>query len=167
MNHEEKQQNYDLAERLLSEQNFAAAVVAGAVATVLAAAIYGVITAITGFAYSFTAAGIGVVIGLTMQFIGRGIAMKFALVAGIYAFAGCMLGNLFTAVMQVARASGNSPIDVLLDSSGPALADWLMHGVGFVDLVFWMVAVGCAVFFVKRPLSRREGLAIHTYSLKG
>jgi hypothetical protein len=46
MKQEDKQRNYELAEKLLSEQNFAAAVVVGAVATLLAAALYGITTAI-------------------------------------------------------------------------------------------------------------------------
>ena len=51
MNNEEKQKNYELAEKLISEQNFAAAVIAGAVATVLAAAAYGIIVATWNFSY--------------------------------------------------------------------------------------------------------------------
>ena len=39
MNQEEKQRNYELAENLFSEQNFAAAVIVGAVVTLLAAAM--------------------------------------------------------------------------------------------------------------------------------
>ena len=167
MNQEERQQNYDLAERLLSEQNFAAALISGAVATVLAAVIYGVITSTWNFSYSFAAAGIGIVIGLAMQYLGRGITKKFAVMAGVYTVAGCMLGNFFTAVIDTARAYKGSPIDALLGSFGPVHPNWFVSGILFVDLVFWMVAVSAAVFLVNRPLSRSEALAIHTYAMKG
>lgn len=49
MNEEDKQRNYELAEKMISEQNFAAAVTVGAVATLLAAAIYGITTAASLF----------------------------------------------------------------------------------------------------------------------
>ncbi len=167
MNQEVRQQYDDLAEKLLSEQNFGAAVVSGAVATVLAAVIYGVITSTWNFAYSFAAAGIGIVIGLTMQYSGRGITTIFAVMAGVYTVAGCMLGNFFTAVIDTARTYSASPIDVLLGSFGPVRANWFVSGILLVDLVFWTVAVSGAVFLVKRPLSRSEGLAIHMYAMKG
>lgn len=53
VNNEEKQKNYDLAKRLISEQNFTAAVIAGAVATLLAAAAYGITVATWSFSYGF------------------------------------------------------------------------------------------------------------------
>ncbi len=167
MDQEEKQQNYALAKKLLSEQNFSAAVVAGAVATVLAAMIYGMITSTWDFAYSFAAAGIGIVVGLAMQYLGRGITAKFTVMAAVYTVAGCMLGNFFTAVMNVARAHKASPIDVLLGDFGPVRVNGFESGILIVDLVFWMVAISAAIFLVKRPLSRSEGLAIHTYAMKG
>jgi TctA family transporter len=57
VNNEEKQRNYDLARKLLAEQNFAAAVIGGAVATVLAAAAFGIAVAILRASYAFAAAG--------------------------------------------------------------------------------------------------------------
>ena len=87
MDQEEKQRNYELAEKLLSEQNFGPAVIAGAVAMILAAGIYGVMAS-GGVSYSFMAAGIGIAIAFTMRFLGRGIATKFALVASVYAILG-------------------------------------------------------------------------------
>ena len=105
MDQEEKQRNYDIAEVLLSEQNFPAAVIAGAVATLLAAAIYGIIVARWNFSYGFAAAGIGIVVGISMQYLGRGIKMKFAVAAAVYTVAGCLLGNIF----RVSRSLEDCP----------------------------------------------------------
>jgi hypothetical protein len=88
MNQEDKQRNYELAENLISEQNFAAAVIVGAVATLLAAAIYGIKTAIWNFSYGLAAACNGIAVGISMQYPGRGIKMKFAVVASVYTIAG-------------------------------------------------------------------------------
>jgi succinate dehydrogenase/fumarate reductase cytochrome b subunit len=53
MHQEDKQRNYELAENVISEQNFAAVGIVGAVATLLAAAIYGITTAIWDFSACF------------------------------------------------------------------------------------------------------------------
>ena len=166
MNQEDKQRNYDLAEILISEQNFAAAVIVGAVATLLAATIYGVTTAIWSFSSGFAAAGIGIAVGISMQYLGRGIEMKFAVAASAYTIAGCALGNVFRVVMNLARANAISPLDVFRNNELSVLIGRSVSYVSFIDLVFWFVAVWFAVFLVKRPLSRSERLAIGTYELK-
>lgn len=166
MDDEEKQKNYELADRLLSEQNFPAAVIAGAVATLLAAAAYGIIVATWPSSYGFAAAGIGIVVGLSMQFLGRGISMKFAVVATAYTITGCMLGNVFRVVLELAQANATSPIDVLRNNSLSALAEWSVSYLSFVDLVYWFVAIFCAVFFARRALSRSERFAIGLSELR-
>jgi len=167
MDREEKQRNYALAEDLLSEQNFVPAVIAGAIAMLLAAGIYGLTTlASGGFSYSFMAIGIGIAIGFTMQYLGKGIATRFAVVASIYAVLGCILGNLFAAVLYVAKVNQASPLDVLANVPLSELSDWVFADLQFVDLIFWMAAIGGAAYFVKRRLSREEALALHVYEMR-
>jgi len=144
MDQEEKQRSYDIAEVLLSEQDFAAA-------------IYGIVVARWNFSYGFAAIGIGIAVGLPMQYLGRGIEMKFALAASVYTIAGCVLGNVFRVV---------SPLDVFRSNDFLQIAGRWVSYVSLVDLVFWFVAVWCSVFLVKRPLSRSERLAIGMYELK-
>ena len=112
MNDEEKQKNYELAEKLFLEQNFAAAAIAGAFATLLAAVAYGIVVEKWPFSYGFAAAGVGIVIGLSMGFLGRGISTKFGVTAALYTIVGCVLGNLFVKIMNLAiSASIENRID--------------------------------------------------------
>lgn len=166
MKDEEKQKNYELAEKLLSEQNFTAAVIAGAVATLIAAAAYAITVTMWPFAYGFVAVGIGIVIGLWMQFVGRGISMKFSIAAVVYTITGCALGNLFVVIIELAQGLEISPIDIIRNDSLSMLAKRSLSGISFVDLVYVFVAVFAAVFFAKRPLSREQGLALHTYKMR-
>jgi len=165
MRDEEKLENYELAKKLISEQNFAAAVIAGAVATLLAAVAYGIVVATWPFSYGFAAAGIGVAIGVAMQFLGRGISMRFAAVATVYTIAGCLLGNLFRVIMEQVRGTGTSPIDLVGNNSLSTLAEWSVSYVSD-DIIYWFVAVVAAVFLAKRPLSRAQRLAIGMLELK-
>ena len=167
MDSEEKQRNYELAEKLLSEQNFVAAVIAGGVAMILSAGIYGIVKSLSeSLYYTILAAGIGVVIGFTMQFLGRGIDRKFAFVASVYALLGCMLGHMFAVVMHEARAITVSPFDVLLDTSTSELYAWMFENLQSADLMFWIIGIGGAAYFASRPLTREEGLALHTYKMR-
>ncbi len=163
MDNEEKQQHFAIAARLVSEQNFAAAVIAGAVAAVLAAVAYGITVARWPFTYGFAAAAIGIVVGLSMQFLGRGISTKFAVVAAVYTILGCALGAISRVLIEFAKAASSSPVDVLRDSSISTLVERAVAFTSPIILVYWFVAVFCAVFLVKRSLSRSERLAIGLY----
>jgi voltage-gated potassium channel Kch len=112
-------------------------------------------------------AGIGIVIGLSMRFLGRGISTKFAVVATAYTTIGCVLGNLFRVIVELTLANATSPIDVLRNNSLSVLAERSASYFSLVDLVYWFIAVFCAVFLVKRPLSRSERLAIGMFDLRG
>jgi hypothetical protein len=160
MKDEEKQKNYELAEKLISEQNFTAAVIAGAIAMLLAAVAYGIVVEAWPISYGFAAVGVGVVIGFFMGFLGRGISMKFSVVAAVYTVAGCVLGNLFVRIVAA------SPIDVIQSNSLSLLAQWSVSGLSFIHLVFWFMAVFAAVFLAKRPLSRDQRLAIGMLELR-
>ena len=160
MHDAEKQKNYERAEKLISEQNFAAAVIAGAVATLLAAIACGITVSTWPFSYAFATVAIGIVVGISMQLTGRGISGKFAVLAAIYTLAGCVLGNLFVKVASQAQSPGITVIDVFRNNPLPELAGWSVSGLSLMDIFFWLIAVWFAVFLVRRPLSRSDRLAL-------
>ncbi len=166
MKDEDRQKNYALAEKLLSEQNFAAAIIAGAIATVLAAMAYGIAVNVWPLFYGFAAAAVGIFVGIAVGFLGRGIESKFAVLAATYTIVGCILGNGFATVLGVARAGRMSPLDVLQSEPFSILAEWLIAGLSLIHAVYWLVAVVCAGFLARRPLSRADRLALGLYRLK-
>lgn len=167
MQDEEKQQHYATAEKLLSGQNFMAAVVAGAIATLLAAAAFGIVASIWVYSYGFAAAGVGIVIGATIGFLGRGIETKFGVLAAAYTITGCLLGNLFRVIMEVAKPAAVSPAEVLQDESLTALLARSLSLFSLGDLVYLLIAVFAAVFLAKRSLSRSDRLALGLYEMRG
>jgi hypothetical protein len=101
-----------------------------------------------------------------MGFLGRGISMKFSVMAAVYTIAGCVLGNLFVKIVNLVQATAASPIDVVQSKSLSVLAQWSVSGLSLIHLVFWFVAVFAAVFLAKRPLSRAQRLAIGMLELR-
>lgn len=166
MRDEEKQKHYEVAQKLISEQNFTAAVIAGAIATLLSAVAYGIVVERWPFTYGFAAAGIGTVVGFFTGFLGRGISTKFSVLAAVYTIAGCILGNLFVRIWNQAQGPDSSITDVLRDNALPVLARWSVSGLSFIHLVFWLVAVFAAAFLARRALSRSERLALGLYDAR-
>lgn len=165
MKPDDKQRNYERAEELLAEQNFAAALIGGAVAMVLGAAFYGIVTASAGFTYGFAAVAIGMAVGGSMQYLGRGIEAKFATAAAIYTSIGCLLGNVFKRVLPF-LANGGSLAELFEDIAFSDVLGWAVRDVSVIDLVFWLVGIWFAIFLVKRSLSRVDRLAIGMYQMK-
>lgn len=163
---EERRQYFELAEKLIAEQNLRVAIVAGAATTILAAGIYGVVTSVWSYSYGFVAVGIGISIGFTMQYLGRGITTKFVVLASCFTVFGCLLGNLIRAAIKEAQTNFSSLIEVFHTNSAATLASWAFVDLGLVDLVYLFIAIWCATFFVRRPLSRKEELAVHIYEMK-
>ncbi|HNP63270.1 MAG TPA: hypothetical protein PKH39_05000 [Woeseiaceae bacterium] len=166
MKHHDKLQSYALAEKLLSEQNFAAAIIVGAIATFFAAILYSIIVSRWDFSYGFAAAGVGVIVALPMQYLGRGIDLRFAVAASVYTIAGCILGNVFRIVLNPMKILTDSPMDALHGADFSTLSGHLISVVSLVDLVFWFVAVFAAAFLARRPLSRSDRLALGLYAMK-
>lgn len=163
MKSDEKQQQYEIAEKLLAEQDFPRAVLYGAAVTLVSAFVVG---SIGGVGVGFMATGIGLIVGVTFQYIGRGIENRFAVVASIYAVVACLLGNLFAMASYAARYNGVSTQDILLNTPIPELSTWVVADLQFADLIFWMLAIGAAGYLSKRRLSRKQRLAIGMYELR-
>ena len=163
MTPEEKQAAYKLAESLLAEENFNAGLIGGIVATVLGAGVYAAITVAAGYSVSFMAIALGAFVGLAVQYLGRGIGSRFVVVASVLSVIGCLLGNLIAAILLEARAYGASPVDIASSMSVESVIEFFKGDLQFVDLLFWIGAIGAAAYFAKRPLTREEGLAIYTY----
>ena len=166
MDQAEKLKNVELGRKLVSEQNFARAFVAGLLAMLVAAVIYGAFAS-GGGTFGFMAAAIGLAVGFTMQAAGHGIDAKFGVVASILAVVGCLLGNLFAVVFYVAEVSDVSATRVLFETPASELFAWLTDTLQFADLLFWLLAMGAAGYFVNRRLSREERLAVGMYRMMG
>lgn len=163
MTPEDKKSNYERASVLLSEQNFQVAVIAGTIAAILAAGIYAVIAAAAGYSVSYMAIGVGAIVGLAIQFLGRGLEFRFVILASVLAVVGCILGNFFAGLLLIARYSGASTSEIADQVTLASVLDFTVANFELMDLVYWLIAIAAASYFAKRPLSREDGLAMYTY----
>lgn len=167
MHETEKQRHAERAVQLIAEQNFTAALIAGAVAMLLAAGAYGAVVATWPMYHGFAAAGVGIFVGSAIVFLGRGLETKFALLAVAYTVAGCLLGNVFVRAIVLAQAVRAPVTDSFRGQSWSTLAEWAVDGLGLGHVLYWLVAVVAAGFLARRPLSRADRLAVGLYRLRG
>ena len=117
------------------------ALLAGAVAAAIGAAVWGAITAFTGYQIGYMAIGVGFLVGIAVRMFGRGRQITFGLVGAIFAGLGCAAGNLFAGCIMLAKAQeiGIGEMLSLLDLD---LASEIM-GLMFspMDLLFYGFAI--------------------------
>jgi len=167
MESEEKQRNYERAEGLLKEQHFGVAVLSGTITMILGSGLYAASAlAVGGPSVSVMVVGIGAAIGLTMQYLGRGITARFVVAASFIAMIGFLVAKLFTIALYTVKSEHISPLDLLSTERVRAMWDWVLSGLHLLDLIFWIAAIGAAAFFSRRRLSHEEGLAMYTYERK-
>src|SRR5690606_15106938 len=100
---------YQFREMLRLEQNLPLALLGGAVAI-----FWAIITVATNHQIGYMAIALGFLVGYTVRFAGKGMDISFGILGGILAFAGCLMGNLFTLVGFIANDEGLGYMQVLL-----------------------------------------------------
>lgn len=163
MTPEEKEANYKIAEKLLAEQNFSAAVFFGIWATILAGAAWAVIAVAAGYVIGYIAIALGVVVGLAVRYTGRGIDNRFSVLAATLAIVGCLAGPLFAAILVEARHSETPLAEIVSSLTPDVILDFFAQTLSFVHVLFWVLAAGSAAYFAKRPLTREQGVAVYTW----
>lgn len=149
-------------EQLRSEQNLAAGVAAGLVAAIASAVVWALITAVTNFQIGFMAVGVGYLVGFAVGTFGKGINTYFGIAGAVLALAGCILGNVLAACIQVSKEL-EIPLTNVISSLNPELIGILMETwFGPIDLLFYGLAVygGYRMSFRKVSLEEIERLAV-------
>ncbi|HNP64377.1 MAG TPA: hypothetical protein PKH39_10630 [Woeseiaceae bacterium] len=164
MEQDEKQRNYALAEELLDEQAMVAAMVSGFITMILGSGIYAVTALVVGGdSVSVLVIGIGAAIGLSMQYLGRGITTDFTVVASLLAALSYPVAKFFTIALYTVKLERIPVTDLFNVNRIMSMVNWVLSGLRLVDLLFCLGAIGAAAFLSKRRLSHDEGQAIRTY----
>jgi hypothetical protein len=127
----------------VEEPNLPAAVLGGLVAAVVGALVWAVITVTTKFQIGFMAVGVGFLVAWAVRTLGKGRSQVFGIVGGLFAFLGCILGNLLSACGFIAADGGQSVVSVALKvlATPSAAAEILQATFSGMDLLFYAIAV--------------------------
>ncbi len=113
----------------------------GAAAAAIGAALWAVITVLTGYQIGFMAIGIGVLVGLAVRRFGRGSTPVFGIVGAALALTGCVAGNLLAVVGFIAQGQEAPFFATLGQVSLPLAMDLLIETASPIDFLFYAIAV--------------------------
>ncbi|MES0490193.1 MAG: hypothetical protein ABUK01_09385 [Leptospirales bacterium] len=138
VNEEEKK---EMMAKLEMEQNLPLAIVGGAVAAIIGAAIWATVTVVTEYQIGWMAIGVGFLVGYAVRFLGKGISPIFGIVGATFALLGCVLGNIFSMVYFGSVQEGVPFFELLSSVPISALFSMMVETFALMDLLFYGLAI--------------------------
>lgn len=97
---------------------------------------------------------IGLIVGLSVRFLGKGRDIKFGLTAVALAIIGCMLGNIFSSVAYVVATLDLSYFTVITIFDHSQLIGFISDRFAYWDILFYSLTLVFAYFFSVRGAIR-------------
>jgi hypothetical protein len=128
-------------QEIKDNQNLVFGVAAGAVAALVGAVLWAVVTAITDYQIGWMAVGVGALVGVAIRFAGKGVDNSFGYAGAVISLLGCVIGNFLTVVIVISRQE-SMPIMEILSRINPQIFMELMKDTFHpMDLLFYALAV--------------------------
>ena len=128
-------------EQLRGEQSLMMGTAAGAVAALIGAGTWALITVTTHFQIGFMAVGVGFLVGVAIRTFGKGLDKTFGIVGGVLALLGCGLGNLFAVCGRIAVDQDMEFFEVLSGLDLQIVTELMVATFSPMDLLFYGIAV--------------------------
>jgi len=143
-------------QRRLAEQNLPAAIGAGAVAALVGAAVWAVVTVTSNYKIGWIAVGVGFIVGWAVRFAGKGVTKPFGIAGAVLALLGCALGDLLSLYGFAANSTGTSFFTVIGMLPLEAVAHAFTESLQPMDFLFYAIAVYEGYKFSFRPVTAEE-----------
>ena len=124
-----------------NEQSLPNTIGAGFIAAIAGALIWGLITYAIEYQIGFMAIGIGWLVGLTIQKIGKSTDIQFGIVGGALSLFGCLFGNLLATLLLVASVEDMSIFTIFSDLNIDVIVGIFTDTFNPMDLLFYGLAV--------------------------
>lgn len=141
---------------LRSQQNLFLGFVGGLGASLVGAALWMIVTVMTGYQIGWMAIGVGFLVGIAVRYAGKGIDMKFAVMGAGLALFGCLLGNLL-AICQLIANDQQIPFMAIMQGLTPVVAaEILIATFTPIDLLFYGFALYQGYQFSTRQITAAD-----------
>ena len=125
---------------LIAAQNLPMGIAAGAVAALVSAALWAVVTITTGYTFGLFALGVGILVGLSVRAAGKGVTTPFGVAGAVLALAGSLLGDYGAAAHLRANFLGVSYLDYVSNLSAAEIGKLVSAWFSPLDLLFYAIA---------------------------
>ncbi|HEY7982022.1 MAG TPA: hypothetical protein VID19_11105 [Candidatus Eremiobacteraceae bacterium] len=154
-----KVQNFML--RRKDEQSMPLALAAGVVAALVGAAIWAIVTDMTGgIQIGYMAIGVGFLVGYAVRFLGKGIERPYQYVGATCALLGCLLGNYFAMVGFAAQQLHADFFTVISHIPLDKALSVMQESFSPIDLLFYAIAVYAGYRFSLKRITPEELTAL-------
>lgn len=125
-----------------TDANLIMGLIGGAIAMLVSAVIWGVITYFSQYQIGYMAIGVGFLVGVAVRFFGKGHSMIFGLSSAALSLLGCLLGNLLFFAGAIAREESASFLEVLvfLLLTPAAVIEVFVVTFEIIDVLFYGIA---------------------------
>lgn len=127
-------------DQLLAEQNLTKGVILGAVACIVGAVAWALVSVSTGYQIGYMAIGVGLLVGIAMR-QGKGVTPVFGIIGATLALVSCVLGDFFSIIGFIAKDYEMSFMDVLLEVDYKEVFGAMMENLASMTIVFYGIAV--------------------------
>jgi hypothetical protein len=133
--------------------NLIGALLAGAVAAVVGAVLWAVVTVMMKAQIGFMAIGVGLLVAFAVRKVGRGSAVTYGGIGAVFALLGCLFGNLLSGCAFVALQENLPIADVTLKMLASPSTSLLLLEETFdgMDLLFYAIAAYEGFKFARVP----------------
>lgn len=122
-------------------QNLPLGLLAGCVAAAIGAALWAGITVLTGYQIGWMAVGVGALVGVAVRAAGKGSTKTFGILGAGLALVGCLVGNLLTGAVVLARHWDISLAAVFTQLTPDTTARLMTAMFSPMDLLFYALAI--------------------------
>jgi len=133
--------------------NLLLAIVGGFVASIIGAAIWGGIVAVTHFRFGLMGIALGAFVGFAVRELGRGNDIRFGVIGAGFSFFGSLLGNLLAGCAAASIQGHGDFLDILggLAVNPSAAADFLVNSLTPIGALIYIIAIYEGYKFSVRP----------------
>jgi hypothetical protein len=143
-------------QEIKDNQNLSLGILGGLGAAAIGATIWAMITTLTNYQIGWMAVGVGLLVGMGVRSLGKGIDTSFGVIGAALSLLGCLAGNLLTICILISRQE-NIELFNLLSRLNPSTTFQLMKATfNPMDLLFYGIAVYEGYRFSFRRLSEDE-----------
>ncbi len=151
-----EQQMQMAMDSLRSEQNIVAGGLAGLAAALLGGGIWAIVTVMTEYQIGWMAVGIGVLVGFSMRFAGKGLDQTFGIAGAALSLIGCVVGNILTITYFIAVNRDMSFMDIFVQLNPGIIYEMLTSTFEIIDVLFYGMAVYFGYKFAFRQVNEDE-----------
>ena len=127
-------------QQLLAEQNLPKAVLLGAIACIVGAIAWGLISVSTGYQIGYMAIGVGFLVGIAMR-QGKGVTPVFGIIGAALSLLSCVMGDYFSIIGFVSKEYEISFMDALTGIDFGEISSLMMENLASMTIVFYGIAL--------------------------